>query len=56
MFHDITFKRKHFTCLKGTKRHKLVKLVKIFKTEKALEIQLARLTEAFGKVSSEKNV
>ena len=30
--------------------------VKIFKTEKTIEIQLVRLTEVGGKVSSEKNV
>ena len=30
--------------------------VKIFKTEKTIEIQLVRLTEVCGKVSSEKNV
>ena len=29
--------------------------VKIFKTEKTIEIQLARLTEVCGKVLSEKN-
>ena len=29
--------------------------VKIFKTEKTIEIQLVRLTEVFGKVFSEKN-
>ena len=29
--------------------------VKIFKTEKAIEIQLVRLTEVCGKVPSEKN-
>ena len=33
----------------------MVKWVKIFKTEKALEIQLVRLTEVCGKVLSEKN-
>ena len=33
----------------------MVKWVKIFKTEKALEIQQARLTVACGKVKSEKN-
>ena len=30
--------------------------VKIFKTEKSIEIQLVRLTEVRGKVLSEKNV
>ena len=30
--------------------------VKIFKTEKTIEIQLVRLTEVCGKVLSEKNV
>ena len=29
--------------------------IKIFKTEKTIEIQLVRLTEVCGKVSSEKN-
>ena len=29
--------------------------VKIFKTEKNIELQLVRLTEVFGKVLSEKN-
>ena len=29
--------------------------VKIFKTEKTIEIQLVRLTEVCGKISSEKN-
>ena len=33
----------------------LVKWVKIFKTEKTIEIQLVRLTEVCGKVLSEKN-
>ena len=33
----------------------MVKLVKIFKTEKTIEIQLVRLTEVRGKVLSEKN-
>ena len=33
----------------------MVKWVKIFKTEKAIEIQLVRLTEVCGKVLSEKN-
>ena len=33
----------------------MVKWVKIFKTEKKLEIQLVRLTEVCGKVLSEKN-
>ena len=32
----------------------MVKWVKIFKTEKTLEIQLVRLTEVCGKVLSEK--
>ena len=34
----------------------MVKWVKIFKTEKTIEIQLVRLTEVCGKVLSEKNV
>ena len=38
--------------LKGTKRQQNGQIVKIFKTEKALEIQQARLTEACGKVDS----
>ena len=29
--------------------------IKIFKTEKTIEIHLVRLTEVYGKVSSEKN-
>ena len=33
----------------------MVKWVKIFKTEKTLEIQLVRLTEVYGKVLSENN-
>ena len=33
----------------------MVILVKIFKTEKTIEIQLVRLTEVCGKVLSEKN-
>ena len=33
----------------------MVKWVKIFKTEKNIEIQLVRLTEVCGKVLSEKN-
>ena len=33
----------------------MVKWVKIFKTEKTIEIQLVRLTEVRGKVLSEKN-
>ena len=33
----------------------MVILVNIFKAEKAIEIQLVRLTEACGKVLSEKN-
>ena len=33
----------------------MVKWVKIFKTEKMIEIQLVRLTEVCGKVPSEKN-
>ena len=33
----------------------MVKYVKIFKTEKTIEIQLVRPTEVCGKVSSEKN-
>ena len=33
----------------------MVKWVKIFKTEKSIEIQLVRLTEVCGKVLSEKN-
>ena len=33
----------------------MVKLVKIFKTEKTIEIQLVRLAEVWGKVFSEKN-
>ena len=33
----------------------MVKLVKIFKTEKTIEILLVRLTEVCGKVLSEKN-
>ena len=33
----------------------MVKWVKIFKTEKTIEIQLVRLTEVCGKVLSEKN-
>ena len=33
----------------------MVKWVKIFKTEKAIEIQLVRLPEVCGKVPSEKN-
>ena len=33
----------------------VVKWVKIFKTEKTIEIQLVRLTEVCGKVPSEKN-
>ena len=33
----------------------MVKWVKIFKTEKTIEIQLVRLTEVCGKVPSEKN-
>ena len=33
----------------------MVRRVKIFKTEEASEIQQARLTEACGKVSSDKN-
>ena len=34
----------------------MVKWVKIFKTEKTIEIQLVRLTEVCGKVLSEENV
>ena len=34
----------------------MVTWVKIFKTEKTIEIQLVRLTEVCGKVPSEKNV
>ena len=33
----------------------MVKRVKIFKTEKTIEIQLVRLTEVCGKVESEEN-
>ena len=33
----------------------MVKWVKIFKTEKTIELQLVRLTEVCGKVPSEKN-
>ena len=33
----------------------MVKWVKIFQTEKTIEIQLVRLTEVCGKVLSEKN-
>ena len=33
----------------------MVKWVKIFKTEKTIEIHVVRLTEVFGKVLSEKN-
>ena len=33
----------------------MVKWVKIFKTEKTIEIQLVKLTEVCGKVLSEKN-
>ena len=33
----------------------MVKWVKIFKTEKTIEIQLVRLSEVCGKVLSEKN-
>ena len=33
----------------------MVKWVKIFKTEKTIEIQIVRLTEVCGKVLSEKN-
>ena len=33
----------------------MVKWVKILKTEKTIEIQVVRLTEVCGKVSSEKN-
>ena len=33
----------------------MVKWVKIFKTEKTIEIQLVRLTEVCGKILSEKN-
>ena len=33
----------------------MVKWVKIFKTEKTVELQLVRLTEVCGKVLSEKN-
>ena len=33
----------------------MVKWVKIFKTEKTIEIQLVRLTEVCGKVPREKN-
>ena len=33
----------------------MLKWVKIFKTEKTIEIQLVRLTEVSGKVLSEKN-
>ena len=33
----------------------MVKWVKIFKTEKTIEIQPVRLTEVFGKVLSENN-
>ena len=33
----------------------MIKCVKIFKTEKAKEIQLVRLTEVCGEVPSEKN-
>ena len=33
----------------------MVKLFKIFKTEKTIEIQLVRPTDVFGKVLSEKN-
>ena len=33
----------------------MVKWVKIFKTEKTIEIQLVRLTEVCGKVLNEKN-
>ena len=33
----------------------MVKRVKIFKTEKTVEIQLVRLTEVCGKILSEKN-
>ena len=36
-------------------RNIVVKWVKIFKTEKTIEIQLVRLTEVCGKVLSEKN-
>ena len=34
----------------------MVKLVKIFKTKKTIEIQLVRLNEVCGKVLSKKNV
>ena len=33
----------------------MIKLVKILKTEKTVELQLVRLTEVCGKVLSEKN-
>ena len=33
----------------------MVKWIKIFKTEKTIEIQLVRLTEVCGKLLSEKN-
>ena len=34
----------------------MIKWVKIFKTEKTIEMQLVRLNEVCGKVPSEKNV
>ena len=37
------------------KGSKMVKWIKIFKTEKALEIQQARLTEVYRKIVIEKN-
>ena len=37
-------------CLKGTTRSKVVILVNIFQAEKAIEIQLVRPTEVYGKV------
>ena len=41
---------KNLRTLKGTKRQQSGQMVQIFKTEKALEIQQARPTEACGKV------
>ena len=44
-----------FQCLSDLTPSIVVIWVKIFKTEKTIEIQLARLTEVCGKILSEKN-
>ena len=50
-----TFFEHGYFALSDQTRSKEVEWVKIFKTEKKIQIQLLRLTEVCGKVLSEKN-